>query len=323
MTHSPSLPPPEFIRTNAIRMAVYKRGKGVPVMFCHGFPELAYSWRHQLPAIDAAGFQAIAPDMRGYGLTDAPLPIETYDIHNLTADMVGLLDHYGFERAVFVGHDWGGIVAWMMPLLHPERVAGVASLNTPLRPRAPKEPVALLRERFGDDMYMVQFQAPGVAEAILEKDTERTLRFFFRKPGAGSRSAGVAPDVVKRLSFLSAIQSESGLWGGAPLMSPEELTVFVDTFRRTGFTGGLNWYRNLTRNWLTTEHLVPRIEAPCLMIMAENDFVLPPSAADGMEKLCPYLERHLVRNCGHWTQQEHPGEVNRVLADWLTRHFSD
>ncbi len=319
-----ALPEPEFIRTNGIRMAVHRVGTGLPVVFCHGFPELAFSWRHQLPAIAAAGFQAIAPDLRGYGLTDAPQAIEAYDIHTLTGDLVGLLDHYGFERAIFVGHDWGGVLTWALPLLHADRVAGVAALNTPFRPRTAEDPIALMRARFGADMYIVQFQTPGVAEAILDADPERTLRFFLRKPATSgnARPAGAPLDIAKRLAFLSAIESDGALWAGEPVLTQEELDVFVAAFRRTGFRGGLNWYRNLTRNWQSTEGLAQRVDVPSLMIMAENDFVLPPAAADGMERYCSRLEKHLVRGCGHWTQQEHPGEVNRVLADWLTRHFA-
>jgi pimeloyl-ACP methyl ester carboxylesterase len=315
------MPQPEFIRTNGIRMAVFAQGTGPPVVFCHGFPELGFSWRHQIPAVAAAGFHAIAPDLRGYGRTDRPLAIEAYDIRQLTGDLVGLIEHYGYERAIFVGHDWGGLLAWAMPLLHKSRVAGVASLNTPFRARTQQDPIALMRARFGEDMYIVQFQEPGKAEAILERDVERSLRFFFRKPGAGSKKSAVPPDMIKRLALLEALETEEGMWSGDPVLVPDEMKVYVDTFRRTGFTGGLNWYRNLTRNWKTTEGLREHIDVPCLMIMAENDYVLPPSAADAMHKHCPSLEKHLIRNCGHWTQQEHPEEVNRVLVDWLKRNF--
>ena len=156
---------PRYVETNGIRMAVYEQGNGVPVVMSHGFPELAYSWRHQIPAIAGAGFHAIAPDQRGYGLTDRPPTIEAYDIHHLTGDLVGVLDAMKIDKAVFVGHDWGGIVAWAMPLLHPHRVLGVIGVNTPFLPRAPMDPIALMRTVFGENMYIVYFQKPGVADA--------------------------------------------------------------------------------------------------------------------------------------------------------------
>lgn len=317
----PQMPEPEFVRTNGVRMAVYSAGKGIPVVLCHGFPELAYSWRHQIGALAGAGFHVIAPDQRGYGLTDRPAAIAAYDIHHLTADMIGLLDHYGYERAVFVGHDWGGAIVWAMPLLHSSRVLGVAGLNTPFRPRLDKDPIAAFRERFGDDMYIVQFQEPGKAEAVLEKDLERSLRFFFRKPGKGPRKDGPPSDFARRLALLEALKADDTLWSGDPVLTPAELKFYVETFRRTGLTGGLNWYRNFTRNWETTAGAPRTVRVPCLMVMAENDYVLPPAAADHMHHNCPDLEKHLVRNCGHWTQQEQPEEVNRVLIDWIKRRF--
>ena len=177
-------PEARFIETNGIRMAVYEQGEeggGPPVVLCHGWPELAYSWRHQLPALAEAGYRVIVPDMRGYGRTERPEAIGDYDIHHLTGDMVGLLDALGIERAVFCGHDWGGIVTWAMPLLQPDRVLGVIGVNTPFMPRPPIEPLGFMRQAFGEEMYMVVFQQPGRAETILEADVEKSLRFLFRK----------------------------------------------------------------------------------------------------------------------------------------------
>lgn len=318
---APRLPDPHFVQSNGIRMAVYEQGSGFPIVFCHGFPELAYSWRYQLPALAAAGFRAIAPDQRGYGLTDAPEGAENYSMRHLTGDLAGMLDALGIEKAVFCGHDWGGMVVWQMALMHPERVAGVIGVNTPHMPRAPMDPIALMKMAYGDDMYIVYFQTPGVADAALAADTAKTMRFFMRKGGMTLEEFDRQPPEAKNLALVAALQSDEALWPGELVMSQAELDVFVETFKRTGFTGGINWYRNFTRNWQESEGQSDKISVPCLMIMAENDVVLRPAMADGMEALVPDLEKHLVRNCGHWTQQEHPDETNRVIADWMRRRF--
>ena len=312
---------PHFVETNGIRMAVYEQGQGIPVILCHGWPELAYSWRHQLPALAAAGFRAIAPDQRGYGETDAPPEITDYDIHHLTGDLVGLLDALGIEKAVFCGHDWGGIVVWQLPLLHPDRVAGVIGLNTPFLPHGPIDPIAGFRAAFGEDMYIVWFQEPGVAEAVLDPEPEKLLSLLMRRSGMSLDEYDAQPAERRNFAIKDMLKADLAMLSGEPLLDDTELAVFANAFRRTGFRGGINWYRNFSRNWELTAELTERIDVPCLMVMAENDAVLRPAMADGMEQYCPQLEKHLVRNCGHWTQQEHPEEVNRVIIDWLKRHF--
>ena len=312
---------PRYVETNGIRMAVHEQGAGVPVVMCHGFPELAYSWRHQIPAIAAAGFRAIAPDQRGYGLTDRPQPIEAYDIHHLTGDLVGLLDALKIDKAVFAGHDWGGIVTWAMPLLHPTRVAGVIGVNTPFLPRAPMDPIALMRAAYGEDMYIVFFQQPGVADALLAEDVAKTIRFFYRKTGLTPEEFDKRPPEERNLALVRALAADEGLWPGEQVLRRDELEVYVEAFTRTGFTGGINWYRNFTRNWQKSEGIAQKIEAPCLMVMAANDIVLRPSMTAGMETYVPDLEKHLIENCGHWTQSEKPDELNRVMIDWLKRRF--
>lgn len=320
---SPKLPEPKFVTTNGIKMAVFEDGPkdGLAVVMCHGFPELAYSWRYQIPALAKAGFRAIAPDQRGYGLTSRPEKTEDYDIHHLTGDLVGMLDALGIKKAVFVGHDWGGMVVWQMALLHPNRVAGVIGVNTPFMPRAPMDPIQLMKMAFGEDMYIVHFQKPGEADKILAEDPDRTMRFFMRKWRMSIEEFDKQPQEMKGLPLVKAIKDDSSFVGAELVMTEPELKVFTDTFRKTGFTGGINWYRNFTRNWQTTEGIAQKIEVPSLMIMAENDIVLRPSMADGMETFVPDLEKHLVKDCGHWTQQEHPEEVNRVMVSWLKKRF--
>ena len=318
---APRLPEPHYVETNGIRMAVHEQGTGFPIVFCHGFPELAYSWRYQIPALAAAGFRAIAPDQRGYGLTDAPDGAENYTMRHLCDDLAGMLDALKIDKAVFCGHDWGGFVVWQMALLHPDRVAGVIGVNTPFIARAPMDPIELMRMAMGEEMYIVHFQKPGVADAELAADVGKSFRFFMRKGGDTLEDYEKRPADQKTLALTKALQSDESLWPGELVMRPEELQFFIDTFERTGFTGGINWYRNFTRNWKESEGRPEKVTVPSLMIMAEDDVVLRPAMADGMEQYVPDLERHLVRKCGHWTQQEHPEETNRVIADWMKRKF--
>lgn len=316
-------PEPTFIETNGIRMAVYAQGKpGKPaVVLSHGWPELAFSWRHQLKPLADAGFHVLAPDQRGYGLTSAPDKIQDYDIHHLTGDLVGLLDAYGIEKAIFAGHDWGGFVVWAMPQLHSTRVAGIIGLNTPHLPRAPMDPIALMRMAYGEDMYIVAFQKPGVAEAVLEKDVGKTMRFMYRRSGLTIAEFDKRPAAEKSLALVSALQTDETLWPGKVLLNDAELAMYVETFKKSGFRGGVNWYRNFTRNWETTAGIDQTVKVPCLMIMAENDIVLRPAMADNMHTLCPDLEKYLVKDSGHWTQQEQPEETTRVMRDWLLKRF--
>jgi pimeloyl-ACP methyl ester carboxylesterase len=323
------MPPVQYVDTNGIRMAYYEAGprQGIPIVFCHGFPELAFSWRHQIAALAAAGRWVIAPDQRGYGLTSRPVTVESYDLEHLTADLVGLLDYLKVDKAIFAGHDWGGFVVWQMPLRHPNRVAGVIGLNTPFIPRSPADPIAIMRARLGDEMYIVHFQKPGEADAVLDGDVEKSMNFFLRRPIPGQLpSEGFAterkpgdPSAFALINILKAY--DPAFDPREKFLTPDELAVFVDTFKRTGFTGGINWYRNFTRNWERSRDLKDRVDVPSLMIMAENDAVLPPSAADGMEAYIPDLEKTLIRDSGHWTQQEQPQTVNAAIIDWLDRRF--
>ena len=320
----PPFPEARFIETNGIRMAVYEQGEeggGPPVVLCHGWPELAYSWRRQISALAGAGYRVIAPDMRGYGRTERPEAIGDYDIHHLTGDMAGLLDALGIERAVFCGHDWGGIVTWAMPLLQPERVLGVIGVNTPFMPRPPIEPLGFMRQAFGEEMYMVVFQQPGRAEAILEADVEKSLRFLFRKVRLPAELLDSTEGRKQTLAWIGALAALEGMPEGELVMDEAALAVYREAFAATGFTGGLNWYRNLTRNWESTEGLEQRIDAPCLMIAAADDFVLRPSMTDGMERYIPDLEKYVIEDCGHWTQMEQPETLNRLMLDWLGRRF--
>jgi pimeloyl-ACP methyl ester carboxylesterase len=316
-------PEPTMVKTNGIDMAVYEMGPkdGLPVVLCHGFPELAYSWRHQLPALAAAGYRAIAPDQRGYGRTSRPPNIPDYDMPHLTGDLAGMLDALGLKKAIFCGHDWGGLVVWQMPLYYPDRVAGVIGVNTPFLLRPPIDPIMGMRAMYGEHMYIVYFQKPGEADTALAKDVGKSFRFFMRKTGMTAEVYKTLPKEARNLELVKAIQSNEAEWRGEVLLTPEEMKVFVDAFTRTGFTGGINWYRNITRNWELSGTMEQKVHVPGLMIMAEDDVVLSPAMADGMEMFVPDLERVLIQRCGHWTQQEHPEETNAAMIGWLRKRF--
>jgi len=305
-----------------LRLAVHAAGEGPAVVLCHGFPDLAYGWRHLMPALAAAGYRALAPDQRGYGLTGGPPAVEAYDIHHLTGDLVGLLDALGVERAIFVGHDWGGSVAWMTALLHPMRVAGVIGVNTPHYPRPSSAPIERLRAMFGDSYYMVAVQGSDAIDRALAADVRRTFVQIARTGVPPDETLGgwLGPDGRMRtmVEFVAGPPMP-----GAPLLSEADLSVYVDAFTSTGFTGGLNWYRNLDRNWATTPHLTgARITAPALMVTAEWDVLLPPAAADRMRPLVPDLETVMIPRCGHWTPQERPAELAALVVGWLGRRFA-
>lgn len=318
------LPPQHGGAEPPVTLSVHEAGNGPAVVLCHGFPELAYSWRHQLGALAEAGYRAIAPDQRGYGGSDRPDDPAVYDLHHLTGDLVGLLDVLEIEKAVFVGHDWGGFVVWAMPVLHPERTAGVVGVNTPYVPRGPKPPTELMRAMVGghdERMYILWFQQPGVAEPVLAAHT----RLLFEKLMRG----GVDPAEAMAQSLQSGVLDMNPFRRldeveplGEPILSPEELDHYVTTFERTGFSGGIHWYRNFDRNWETAPEVgTARISVPCLMVTAEWDPVLRPEMAAGMPALVPDLETHMISRCGHWTQQERPQELNQILLDWLRRRF--
>jgi pimeloyl-ACP methyl ester carboxylesterase len=214
-----------------------------------------------------------------------------------------------------------------MPLRHPDRVAGVIGLNTPFTPRSPADPIAIMRERLGEEMYIVAFQKSGEADAVLDADVSKSMNFFLRRPIPGQLpSEGFAterkpgdPSAFALINILKAYDPAFDPRG--KFLTDDELAVFVETFKRTGFTGGINWYRNFTRNWERSGGLEDKVKVPSLMIMAENDAVLPPSAADGMEAFIPDLEKTLIRDSGHWTQQEQPEAVNAAIIGWLDRRF--
>jgi pimeloyl-ACP methyl ester carboxylesterase len=272
---------------------------GPPVVLLHGFPELGFSWRHQIPALAAAGHRVLVPDLRGFGRSEAPEPVEAYAIDVLARDVLAILDHAGADRGVLVGHDWGADLAWKTAWLHPERVSAVAGLSVPFIPRPPVAPLPLMRQGLGEDFYIVWFQERGVAEAALERDVRRTIlaREVWTARWAEGEGTDPRPD-----------------WLGE-----DELAVYVEAFERTGFRGGLSYYRNIDRNWERTAHVADRrIEQPALFLTGERDPVRRFMPAEAMQGWVTDLRASVVvPAAGHWVTQEAPEAVDEALLDWL------
>lgn len=303
----------------AVRCAGFDDPKRLPVLFLHGFPELSYSWRHALRALHAAGFGVAAPDLRGYGRTGPHGEVAAYRMANLALDVTGLLDSLGVARAVIVGHDFGGALAWTLARDHADRVLGVVSLNTPYTRRTEADLVETMRRARGPTHYMVTFQTPGVGEALLGADVRATFDGLMRRPALPLSRFAELPDNLRALPATLFTGAPEMM--GAPLMDAQEIEVYVQAFERTGFTGPLNWYRNLRRNWLDTAGAPDHVGVPALMVSAADDHFLPPDTTRGMEQIVPDLERRVIADCGHWTQQERPEVVNTLLLDWLQRRM--
>lgn len=311
-----------FVDSNGIRMHLAEAGNGPLVLLCHGFPESWYSWRHQLVALAEAGFHAVAPDMRGYGQTDQPDDIAAYSLFHLVGDVVGLLDALGDETAVIAGHDWGGPVAWHAALMRPDRFRAVIGLSVPFRPRGQMPPSSVMRQNDDAVFYQLYFQAPGVAEAELGRDPRDTLRRLLCS-GFGDQ----APD-----DSLAMVSRRDGLLAGMPQpaalpswLTEADLDFYTGEFTRTGFRGGLNWYRNIDRNWeLMAPFAGGRVAVPALYMLGDRDVV---GRFPGMDRLLPNLKNFVplltqtivLADCSHWTQQERAAEVNAAMLAFLRK----
>ena len=307
-------PAPRIVKSNGLDMAVYEQGQGPPVVFLHGFPELAYSWRHQFPALADAGFRAIAPDQRGYGRTTAPAGVSAYRVSELIADVHGLLDALELDSAAFVGHDWGALLLWQMAMLAPERVDSLAILNIPHYPRSPVDPIDVMRERFGNDFYIVNFQDSDEADRLFAKDPRHFINRMMRKNQLTREQFDKLPPQYRVVSLLRLTLADKA--SGDALLSDEELDIYAAGFTRSGFTGPINWYRNWSHNWKQLEGVDPVIDIPTLFIGADNDVLIGLRHIEGMKPLVNDLHIHML-GCGHWTQQELPAEVTALLIDWL------
>ncbi|NLU78615.1 alpha/beta hydrolase [Micromonospora sp. HNM0581] len=303
-------PEPTRIAVNGVELEVFEAGRqhaGNPIVLCHGWPEHAYSWRYQMPALAAAGYHVIVPNQRGYGNSSRPDEVTDYDVAHLSGDLVALLDHYGYEDATFVGHDWGAFVVWGLTLLHPHRVNGVVALSVPYQQRGEMPWTEFLEAAFGPDFYLVHFnRQPGVADAVFEENPARFLRNLYRKnlPPAEPQPGNVMINIARAVAP-----------SGEPVMSDSDLAVFVSAFESTGFTGGINWYRNLDRNWHLLADVDPIVRQPTLMIYGDRDMV---ARAPRLTEFVPNVDV-VTLDCGHWIQQEKPKETTEAILKWLDR----
>jgi pimeloyl-ACP methyl ester carboxylesterase len=298
------------VSVNGVELEVFEAGRrnaGKPIVLCHGWPELAFSWRHQVPALAAAGYHVIVPNQRGYGNSSRPADVADYDIEHLSGDLIALLDHYGYEDATFVGHDWGAFVVWGTALLHPHRVNKVINLSLPYPERGDRPWVEVMEDALGEDFYFVHFnRQPGVADAVLDDNASRFLRHMYRKnmPPAEPQPG---------MALINLARAEAPL--GEPVMSDSELAVFVSAFESSGFTSSINWYRNLDRNWRLLADVNPIIQQPALMIYGNRDAV---QRSENLAAFVPDVDV-VDLDCGHWIQQEEPEETNQAILGWLDR----
>jgi len=311
------------VAVNGIEMNVAEYGHGPLVLLCHGWPELWYSWRHQLVALAAAGFRAVAPDMRGFGRTTAPDDVAAYTIFHTVGDMVALVAALGEKRAVIAGHDWGAPVAWHAALMRPDLFPAVVAMSVPHRRRGAMAPLETLRKAGKADYYWLYFQERA-AEDEFARDPAFTLRCLFHVGFGETPRAEKMSLYVDRAKGLLGPPREIPI---PPWLTEADLDVFAAEYRRSGFRGGLNWYRNIDRNWeLTAPWQGATIDQPALFIAGSNDAVITGSmgkrALDEMDTVVTNLRRKvLIDGAGHWIQQERPDEVNAALIAFLREHF--
>ncbi|KXU32721.1 epoxide hydrolase [Sphingobium sp. 22B] len=306
-------------------MHYVEQGEGPLVLLLHGWPESCHSWRHQMPALAAAGYRVVAPDQRGYGHSDAPTEVGSYNILNLTGDLVGLVDALGEKEACLIGHDWGATLTAVAALLRPDLFRLIGLLSVPYRPRRKVRPAARFHLATQEKhFYQDYFQQPGRVERELEEDIRRALLGIYYTASAEGvekrpDASFVTFDKSMRMVDNLAIPDTLPDW-----LTEADLDVFVEQFRHSGFHGPTNWYRNLDHNWQITPFLDgAKIGQPTLFLAGERDGVLQ-MAAEELEALAhnvPNLWRkHLIPGAGHWAQQERPQETNEVLIEFLSAH---
>ncbi|MDB5392787.1 MAG: epoxide hydrolase [Rhodospirillales bacterium] len=308
-----------FIETNGLRHHYLTGGSGPLVLLCHGFPELSWSWRHQIPALAAAGYQVVAPDMRGYGDTKGPVDPRAYTNLDVLGDMVALLDALGEKQAVIVGHDWGSPIAWLAATLRPDRFRAVASLSVMHNPRMPMSPPDFAKANDMADLYWLYFQPPGQAEADMERHTRETfLRLMYGVSGdAAQRGESWNLRVDPKVGLVNSLVRPNALpaW-----LTEDDLNRYAGTYARTGFTTSLNWYRCMARSWqLSAAWADVKVSVPALFIGGRNDPTLTQlqSGTDAMRSVVTDLRDVIMVDAGHWVQQEDPEAVSAGLIRFL------
>jgi len=310
-----------MIETNGINMRIAEMGEGPLVLLIHGWPESWYSWRHQMPALAAAGYRAVAPDMRGYGKTDAPPNVEDYDVEHTTADVVGIIDALGEEKAHLIGHDWGAIVAWNCMLLHPDRFSSLVAMSVPYAGRGDQSLVDMLKAAYGENFfYILYYQDYGVAEKEFDADPRGILSRLYLSPDSPREAPTVTDKKASAGGWIPRLGAPKGLpdW-----LTQEELDYYVDEFTEAGFRGGINYYRNFTRNWENTPQLDGvKVKQPVLFLAGEKDMVIRGANAEALKGLMSGATEDLrdvviIPGIGHWVQQESPEETNEAVLNFL------
>lgn len=310
-----------MVRTNGVTLRVAEAGKGPLVILVHGWPESWYSWRNQIPALAAAGYHVVAPDMRGYGWSDRPESVADYDIQHLTADVAGLVDAMGEKKAALVGHDWGAIVAWNAMLLHPDKFSRLAAMSVPYGGRAAGPPTEGMRRAYGDNFYYIlYFQEPGLAEKEFDANPRGILTQLYTSP----ETPLTAPTVTDTKRSAGGWIGRMGLpKAPQPWLTSADLDYYVAQFSHAGFRGGINYYRNFDNNWRTTPQLEgAKIAAPVIFLAGQKDVVI---AGRDAAALTAQMQRAttdfrgvtLYPGAGHWVQQERAKEVNADLISFL------
>ena len=314
-----------FIESNGITMRIAEMGDYGPLLLlAHGWPESWYSWRHQIVSLANAGYRVVAPDMRGFGESQAPPNVDDYDVMHTSADLVGILDALGEETAVLVGHDWGAIVAWQTVLLNPTRFTALISMSVPYRGRPAQSPMERMTQSAGDNFhYIVYHNEPGgVAEAEYDANPRGLISHVYL--GIAANSETLPPKVTDPLR-------SAGGWIdrlGAPIRLPDWLTennldYIVSQFEKAGFRGGVNYYRNFHRNWEITEHLSDKkINIPTLFIAGEEDFVIGGATKEQLtasmsQVVVDLRDVVLIPDTGHWVQQEAPLATTAAMLEFL------
>lgn len=316
-----------IIQTRTINMSILDSGQGPLVLFCHGFPETKYAWRHQINAVAQAGYRAVAPDMRGYGGTDAPEDLDQYTVFHAVGDLVALLDALGEHQAVVVGHDWGATIAWQAALLRPDRFRALVALSVPMMGQPPMPPSKILPQTEDALFYTLYFQKPTLADEEFNRDVSLTLRKLMfaasgeagpRKPGDGTPNPfGM---VAKSTGLLASLPTPASLPDWLPSRDFDQL---VRAFEQADFTGGLNYYRNLDRNWELQQAYVGQVvQVPALFIIGERDTGLTIPGMEqiiaAMPNLVPDLRgSYVLQDAGHWLQQERAKEVSDLAINFL------
>ena len=311
---------------NGLRMRVAEQGDGPLVLFVHGWPESWYSWRHQIPAVAAAGYHAVAPDMRGYGGTTAPSAVDDYDITHLCADLAGLVAELGEEKAVLVGHDWGAVAGWQCALLEPDVFRAAVNMSVPYRGRSERSLIEVLQQAYGENFfYILYFQeldedGSGIAEAEFDADPRGILSRLYTSPGTPREDPEVTDPLRSAGGWIPRLGAPTALpaW-----LSEDDLDYYVGEFARAGFRGGISYYRNFHRNWETTPQLDgAQVQQPSLFIAGDKDAVIAGATQEQLEdSMGPVIADlrgvHVIADTGHWVQQERPEEVNGLLLEFL------